>query len=49
MTESQNSWVPVAISVYHASEHPVCKSVGSIIPYRAVVRIMLQVRMRILR
>ena len=49
MTWPQNSWVPVAKSVYHAPEYPVCKNVGSIIPYRAVVRIMLHIRMHVLQ
>lgn len=37
----QNSWVPVAKSVYHAPQYPACKNVGSNIPYRGVVRIIL--------
>lgn len=47
----QNSCVAVAKSVYHAPEgalwapeYPLCKTVGRIIPYQGVVRIMVQVR-----
>lgn len=40
----QNSCVAVAKLVCHAPEHPLCKTVGRIIPYQSVVRIMVQVR-----
>lgn len=41
---AQNSWVAVAKSVCHAPEHPLCKTVGRVIPYQGVVRILVQVR-----
>lgn len=41
MTWPQNFWVPVAKTVYHAPQYPACKNVGSSIPYKGVVRIML--------
>ena len=37
-----------ACAVYYAPEYPVCRNVGSIIPYRAVER-MLQVKMHLLQ
>lgn len=40
----QNSWAAVAKSVCHAPERPLCKTVGRVIPYQGVVRIMVQVR-----
>lgn len=39
----QNSWVAVAKSVCHAPEYPLCKTVGRVIPYQGVVRVMVQV------
>lgn len=40
----QNSCMAVAKSVCHAPEHPLCKTVGRIIPYQSVMRIVVQVR-----